>query len=90
MWQDSGIKISDVTYRDIQGTSATEVAVKFECSRKCPCSNIRMENIRLRYKGQLAAMSCANAGGTVSGIVEPVSCIIEDNQTSLTGKKEWP
>jgi len=47
-----------------------------------------MENIRLRYKGQLAAMSCANAGGTVSGIVEPVSCIIEDNQTSLTGKKE--
>ncbi|KAJ8439379.1 hypothetical protein Cgig2_021793 [Carnegiea gigantea] len=78
--QDSGIKISHVTYQDIQGTSATKVAVKFECSPKYPCTNIRMENIRLRYTGQLAAMSsCVNAGGTVAGIVEPVSCIIENN-----------
>ncbi|KAF5951059.1 hypothetical protein HYC85_013052 [Camellia sinensis] len=30
--QVSGVKISDVTYQDIHGTSATEVAVNFACS----------------------------------------------------------
>ncbi|KAI6699030.1 hypothetical protein NL676_019149 [Syzygium grande] len=36
--QFSGVKISDVTYHDIHGTSATEVAVKFDCSPKNPCT----------------------------------------------------
>ncbi|KAG6406134.1 hypothetical protein SASPL_133732 [Salvia splendens] len=33
----SGVKISDVTYLDIGGTPATEVAVKFDCSKANPC-----------------------------------------------------
>ncbi|PRQ46094.1 putative polygalacturonase [Rosa chinensis] len=73
--QVSGVKISDVTYQDIHGTSATEVAVKFDCSSKYPCSRIRLENVKFTYKNQEALASCSNAGGTSAGMVLPTSCL---------------
>ncbi|KAL2507176.1 Pectin lyase-like superfamily protein [Forsythia ovata] len=73
--QVSGVKISDVTYEDIHGTSATEVAVKFDCSKTNPCHGIRMEDVNLTYKNQAAKASCANAAGTTSGLIEPTSCL---------------
>ncbi|PRQ46018.1 putative polygalacturonase [Rosa chinensis] len=74
--QVSGVKISDVTYQDIHGTSATEVAVKFDCSSKYPCSRIRLENVKLIYKNNRGALaSCSNAGGTSAGTVQPTSCL---------------
>ncbi|PQQ09817.1 polygalacturonase-like [Prunus yedoensis var. nudiflora] len=73
--QVSGVKISDVTYQDIHGTSATEVAVKFDCSSKNPCSNIKMEDVKLTYKNQAAEASCSHAAGTSAGTVQPTSCL---------------
>lgn len=73
--QVSGVKISDVTYQDIHGTSATEVAVKFDCSSKYPCSNIKMEDVKLTYKNQAAEASCSHAAGTSAGTVQPTSCL---------------
>ncbi|KAJ1386756.1 Pectin lyase fold/virulence factor [Sesbania bispinosa] len=71
----SGVKISDVTYQDIHGTSATQVAVKFDCSSKYPCSGIRLKDVKLTYKNQAAQASCNHAGGTASGSVQPESCL---------------
>ncbi|KAK2632139.1 hypothetical protein EUGRSUZ_L01949 [Eucalyptus grandis] len=75
--QFSGVKISDVTYQDIHGTSATEVAVKFDCSLKNPCTGIRLEDVKLAYKNnqQPAQASCVNAGGLAFGLVQPSSCL---------------
>ncbi|KAJ9187204.1 hypothetical protein P3X46_002689 [Hevea brasiliensis] len=61
--QVSGVKISGVTYLDIHGSSATEIAVKFDCSKKYPCTGIKLEGINLTYKNQPAEASCNNAGG---------------------------
>ncbi|KAJ8755271.1 hypothetical protein K2173_019069 [Erythroxylum novogranatense] len=72
--QASGIKISGVTYQDIHGTSATEVAVKFDCSTKYPCSGLRLQDVMLTYKNQPADSSCKNADGSASGTVQPSSC----------------
>nr|QDK56815.1 polygalacturonase [Mangifera indica] len=71
----SGVKISDVTYQDIHGTPATAVAVKFDCSPKCPCSRIRMENVKLTYKNQPASASCSHADGMACGLVQPTSVL---------------
>ncbi|KAK4856752.1 hypothetical protein QYF36_020768 [Acer negundo] len=71
----SGVKISDVTYEDIHGTSATEVAVKFDCSSKNPCSNIKLEDVKLTYKNQQASASCIHADGSSDGVVQPGSCL---------------
>ncbi|GMP78885.1 hypothetical protein CsSME_00034655 [Camellia sinensis var. sinensis] len=73
--QISGVKINNITYSDIHGTSATEVAMKFLCSKAHPCSGIRLEDVKLTYKNQPAKASCANASGTSSGIVQPMSCL---------------
>ncbi|CAH2063481.1 unnamed protein product [Thlaspi arvense] len=45
--QVSGIKISDVMFFDIHGTSATEVGVKLDCSSKNPCTGIRIQDVKL-------------------------------------------
>nr|XP_023892065.1 polygalacturonase-like [Quercus suber] len=73
--QVSGVKISDVTYQDIHGTSATEVAMKFDCSSGNPCSNIRLEDVKLTYNNQAAQASCNHAAGTSTGFVQPTSCL---------------
>ncbi|KAG2728280.1 hypothetical protein I3760_01G198100 [Carya illinoinensis] len=73
--QVSGVKIRDVTYQDIHGTSATAVAVKFDCSSKNPCSRIRLENVKLTYKNKVAEASCVHAAGTSSGLVQPSGCL---------------
>ncbi|XP_061356010.1 polygalacturonase-like [Gastrolobium bilobum] len=73
--QASGVKISDVAYQDIHGTSQTQVAVKFDCSSEYPCSGIRMEDVKLTYNNQVAQASCNNAGGAALGSVQPQSCL---------------
>lgn len=73
--QGSGVKISGITYEDIHGTSATEVAVKFDCSKRRPCSGITLDGVNLTYKNKPATASCANAGGTADGVVKPNSCL---------------
>ncbi|XP_060181784.1 polygalacturonase-like [Lycium barbarum] len=73
--QGSSVKISSITYQDIHGTSATEVAVKFDCSKKYPCSGIKMQDVNLSYKHHSAEASCVNAGGRASGLQKPNSCL---------------
>ncbi|XP_050238022.1 polygalacturonase-like [Mercurialis annua] len=73
--QASGVKISNVRYQNIYGTSATEVAMRFNCSKKDPCTGIELENVDLTYKNQPADASCTNADGTSSGSVNPASCL---------------
>ncbi|KAI4378758.1 hypothetical protein MLD38_016193 [Melastoma candidum] len=73
--QGSGVQVSDVTYQDIHGTSATEVAVKLDCSSDRPCSKIKLENVKLMYQNQLATSSCSNAGGTALGFISATDCL---------------
>ena len=71
----SGIKISNVRYQNIRGSSATPIAVQLQCSKKYPCSGIRLQDVVLTYKNQAAKASCANAGGTASGVIKPSGCL---------------
>ncbi|CAN0927147.1 unnamed protein product [Linum grandiflorum] len=73
--QASGVRVSDVTYKDIRGSSETEVAVKFTCSGSNPCTGIRLEDVKLTYKNKAADSSCKNADGVASGVVQPSSCL---------------
>ncbi|KAL5714930.1 hypothetical protein ACHQM5_016829 [Ranunculus cassubicifolius] len=73
--QDSGVKISQIKYQGIQGTSATEVAVKFDCSVKEPCSGIILQGVDLTYQNQPAQSSCESADGSAYGVVKPSSCL---------------
>ncbi|XP_062086926.1 polygalacturonase-like [Humulus lupulus] len=73
--QNSGVKISKVTYSNIVGTSGTKVAVKLDCSPSNPCWGIKLQNIKLIYQRKSPASLCAYARGSSSGIVIPRSCL---------------
>lgn len=64
-----------MSYQNIHGTSATQVAMKFDCSSKFPCRGITLENVKLSYKNDVAEASCSNADGTAAGLVQPSSCL---------------
>ncbi|EOY07005.1 Pectin lyase-like superfamily protein [Theobroma cacao] len=73
--QSSGVKISGVTYKNIRGTSATQEAVTFDCSRSSPCRGITLHDIKLTHMNKAATSSCKNVGGTSRGVVVPKSCL---------------
>ncbi|ESQ44323.1 hypothetical protein EUTSA_v10005982mg [Eutrema salsugineum] len=65
--QESAVQVSNVVYRNISGTSATDVAITFNCSEKYPCKGIVLENVNI--KGGTA--SCKNANVQDQGTVSP-------------------
>ncbi|KAL5997939.1 hypothetical protein ACLOJK_008873 [Asimina triloba] len=71
----SGVKISHVIYRNIQGTSATPIAVKFDCSASNPCKELGLQDVKLTYLNRSAESSCKHADGTTSGLIVPPSCL---------------
>ncbi|KAH0865248.1 hypothetical protein HID58_082459 [Brassica napus] len=65
--QDSAVQVNNVVYRNISGTSATDVAITFDCSEKYPCKGIVLDNVNI--KGGTA--SCKNANVKNQGNVSP-------------------
>ncbi|KAG4109723.1 hypothetical protein ERO13_D13G003850v2 [Gossypium hirsutum] len=73
--QASGIKIKDIIYEGIRGTSYTQVAIKFDCSSKNPCTGIRLQNVNLSYLNKPAQLSCSNVRGKALNLVRPENCL---------------
>ncbi|KAI3930413.1 hypothetical protein MKW92_014121 [Papaver armeniacum] len=64
--QSSGLKISGVTYLNVSGTSATPIAITFDCSASTPCDGIKLDNVNLTYLEEPAKSFCFSAIGTSS------------------------
>ena len=41
------MKLSDIYFKNIRGTSSSKVAVALECSKGFPCQNVNLENVHL-------------------------------------------
>ncbi|KAK4422043.1 Exopolygalacturonase [Sesamum alatum] len=72
----SRVKISDVSFEDIRGTSASKLAVKLRCSKGVPCENVVLSNIKLAYQGSdgAATSECANVKPILKGEMFPPAC----------------
>ncbi|KAJ4969962.1 hypothetical protein NE237_003061 [Protea cynaroides] len=71
--QDSAVQVETVTYKNIQGTSASEVAMKFNCSKAFPCNGILLQDINLVREGEGTAIAlCENVKWTQIGRVSPL------------------
>ncbi|XP_010413042.1 PREDICTED: polygalacturonase-like [Camelina sativa] len=71
----SGVKITQVVYRNIQGSSRTQQALTFDCSRSNPCQAIRLHDIKLTFNGRSATSTCKNIKGVKAGVVMPQGCL---------------
>ncbi|XVF56129.1 hypothetical protein PTKIN_Ptkin06aG0092200 [Pterospermum kingtungense] len=58
--QSSAIQVKNVVYKNIKGTSASEVAIKFDCSENHPCQGIVLQNVNLQEQGDRAAKAICN------------------------------
>ncbi|KAK7323215.1 hypothetical protein VNO77_26680 [Canavalia gladiata] len=60
--QDSAVQLSNIMYQNIIGTSASEVAIKLECSKTSPCKGIFLQNVTLRpqHRGNPIDATCQN------------------------------
>ncbi|CBI22052.3 unnamed protein product, partial [Vitis vinifera] len=69
----SRIKISNVSFRNIRGTTSTQVAVKLICSQGVPCHDVELGDINLEYNGNEGpAMSqCKNIKPNLLGVQLP-------------------
>lgn len=75
----SRVKISDVHYINIKGTTTSKVAVNLACSKTVPCTNLQLNNINLKYTGNQQvnlpfSSTCLNAKVGYSGIQSPAPC----------------
>ncbi|KAF9622177.1 hypothetical protein IFM89_030035 [Coptis chinensis] len=76
----SKVKISNVKFKNIRGTSTSKVAVNMRCSPEVPCSNVELFDIDLKYVGAvlpgLSALSeCSNVKVGCGGILNPPPCL---------------
>ncbi|KAK6937352.1 Glycoside hydrolase, family 28 [Dillenia turbinata] len=78
IWQPSQVKISNVHYKNITGTSATEAGISFLCSEAVPCEGIELSDINLSYAGLKQNLpfvsSCSNVKPTFLGKIFPPAC----------------
>ncbi|KAK7305352.1 hypothetical protein VNO77_43257 [Canavalia gladiata] len=68
----SKIRISEIIFRNIIGTSATREAITLICSSKVPCEYVVFDNVYLTFKGIIAAVKLANVRDIILGRVPPM------------------
>uniref|UniRef100_A0A2C9V9A4 Exopolygalacturonase-like n=1 Tax=Manihot esculenta TaxID=3983 RepID=A0A2C9V9A4_MANES len=73
--QPSKVKISDVSFKNIKGTSATALTVQLICSSGVPCEKVELANIDLTYSGPEgpAKSKCIDVKPTIVGKI-PEGC----------------
>lgn len=70
--QTSAVKVENVSFIDIRGTSTKVVAIKFACSNSMPCEGLYLNDILLlSSKGKRTRSFCWEAYGSISGVVYP-------------------
>ncbi|KAF9615727.1 hypothetical protein IFM89_026142 [Coptis chinensis] len=73
----SNIRLSDISYTGVQGSTTELVAINLNCSSTVPCSNIFMNgvNIVADDPGSTTSASCSNAQGKAISTIPDVSCL---------------
>lgn len=75
LMQTLAVKVKNISFIHIKGTSATEEAIKFACSDTFPCESLYLEDIQLlSYTGEDSTSFCWEAHGTSWGLVNPPAC----------------
>ncbi|XVF20736.1 hypothetical protein REPUB_Repub12eG0028600 [Reevesia pubescens] len=72
----SRIKLSNISFKNIHGTSLNKEAVKIMCSSDSPCKGVELADIDLAYKGPEgpAISQCLNVNPKLTGKLNPSIC----------------
>ncbi|XP_050233635.1 probable polygalacturonase At1g80170 [Mercurialis annua] len=88
--QTSAVKVANISFTNIKGTSATEQAVLFACSDYSPCQGLHLEDIWLvSHNGTILESFCWEAYGSSVDPVYPPSCF-PSNASFIRQKVQTP
>lgn len=78
--QQSKVKLSDIHFRNIRGTTISEIPIDLNCSSIAPCERVELSNINLRPFGSIGPLksTCSNAKFFVTGKIyppRPAACV---------------
>ncbi|KAK7350537.1 hypothetical protein VNO77_09270 [Canavalia gladiata] len=73
---DEALIVSDVVFREIEGTSGNEKAINLDCT-SLGCFNITLDHIDISYPGKQAYAFCKNAHGTATSTIPNVTCLLK-------------
>ncbi|KAL1320879.1 exopolygalacturonase-like [Arachis hypogaea] len=70
------VKIANVGFINVKGTTISPIAVDLRCSKQFPCENIQLHNIDLKLLGPIlpSGARCANVKPVYGGIQMPPAC----------------
>ncbi|GLT96043.1 hypothetical protein SLE2022_136920 [Rubroshorea leprosula] len=70
--QSSAVQVKNVVYKNIKGISASNAAIKFDCSQNHPCQGILLQDVDLQLSGDKTTKAvCNNVEYTDIGNVSP-------------------
>lgn len=70
------VKVSDVTFRNIRGTSIAKHAIQLHCDEAITCTNIIFEGINITSSiGEEVHASCKNVNGVCTSCIPYVPCL---------------
>lgn len=73
--ESNAVKVSDVTFRNIEGTANDKEAIDLNCDR-IGCTNIVLENIKITgLDGKKISASCNHVQGSSSSCTPNVPCL---------------
>ncbi|KAL3840963.1 hypothetical protein ACJIZ3_025554 [Penstemon smallii] len=75
----SAVQVSDVTYKDLHGTTTCKNAtINFSCSKTVPCTNIVVDDVNIKPVNPKNSTSayCINAYGQAHGSSPSVNCLM--------------
>ncbi|KAG2321464.1 hypothetical protein Bca52824_014677 [Brassica carinata] len=72
----STIKLANISFKQVRGTTGNKDAVKLLCSRGYPCQNVEIGDIDIKYSGAdgPATFQCSNVSPKLMGTQSPKAC----------------
>ncbi|XP_015878509.2 probable polygalacturonase At3g15720 [Ziziphus jujuba] len=82
--KESAVEISEVTYKDVHGSSADEKAIHLQCCESVGCTSITLDQINITSSdaGKQTYSVCNNVQGTATATNPNVPCLKEGTSTA--------
>ncbi|CAO2177260.1 unnamed protein product [Urochloa humidicola] len=79
------VQISEVTFRRIEGTSRTPMAVRLLCSEERPCTGVRLDDINLTCGDVPCRSKLSNVRGPLAPVAAPAPGVRQDVEADVAG-----